>query len=100
MKKAIKIEPEDNVAVVVQDTAPGETLAVGEISITAKDSIPIGHKVAISRIPRGKGIIKYAVTIGLASGDIEQGAFVHSHNVEDITNQLCNAYEREFRDGG
>ena len=99
-KKAIRIEPEDNVAVVAQDTAPGDTLKIGEMQITAKDAIPVGHKIALTLIPGGKEIIKYAVTIGLASGDIEKGAFVHSHNVEDITNQLCDEYEREFRARG
>jgi len=41
--------------------------------------------------------VKYAVTIGLASCDIAEGEHVHSHNVEDITNRLCNEYERAFR---
>ena len=41
--------------------------------------------------------MKYAVTIGLASCDIEPGEHVHSHNIEDITNRLCNEYERAFR---
>jgi hypothetical protein len=40
---------------------------------------------------------EYAVTIGLASCDIAEGEHVHSHNVEDITNRLCNEYERAFR---
>jgi altronate hydrolase len=97
MKKAIRIEPEDNVAVVAQDTAAGETLECAGERLTAKDAVPLGHKIALSRIPRGERIVKYAVTIGLASCDIAPGAHVHSQNVEDITNRLCNEYERAFR---
>ncbi len=60
-------------------------------------TVPLGHKIALSRIARGDRIVKYAVTIGLASCDIAPGEHVHSHNVEDITNRLCNEYERAFR---
>ncbi|WP_213693877.1 UxaA family hydrolase [Aminiphilus sp.] len=97
IKKAIRIEPEDNVAVVVQDTAAGETLHCAELRIDAKTAVPLGHKVAITSITRGRPVVKYAVTIGLASCDIAEGEHVHSHNVEDITNRLCNEYERAFR---
>ena len=45
----------------------------------------------------GSNLITNAVTIGLASSDIAPGEHVHSHNVEDITNRLCNEYERAFR---
>ena len=97
MKKAIRIEPEDNVAVVAQDTSAGETLDCAGASLVAKGAVPLGHKIALSRNPRGEKIVKYAVTIGLASSDIAPGEHVHSHNVEDITNRLCNEYERAFR---
>ncbi len=96
-KKAIRIEADDNVAVVAQDTAPGDALICADGFVTAADAVPAGHKIALSRIPRGAEIVKYAVTIGLAACDIESGAHVHSHNVEDITDRLCNEYEREFR---
>lgn len=96
-KKAIRIEADDNVAVVAQDTAPGDALICADGLVTAADAVPAGHKIALSRIPRGAEIVKYAVTIGLAACDIEPGAHVHSHNVEDITDRLCNEYEREFR---
>lgn len=97
MKKAIQIEPADNVAVAVQDTAAGETLNCAGRRISAKNEVPLGHKVALAPIPSGHPVVKYAVTIGLASRDIAEGEHVHSHNVEDITNQLCSEYERAFR---
>lgn len=97
MKKAIRIEPEDNVAVVAQDTVAGDLLDCSGMNVVVKGAIPLGHKLALVPIPRGGEIVKYAVTIGLASCDIEPGEHVHSHNIEDITNRLCNEYERAFR---
>jgi len=45
----------------------------------------------------GSDIVKYAVVIGKASHDIAPGEHVHSHNVEDITDRLCNEYAQQFR---
>jgi len=97
VKKAVRIEKEDNVAVAVQNIAAGDSVKCGEVSIVALDNIPEGHKISVSSISKGENIVKYAVTIGLASGDIRAGEYVHSHNVEDITDKLCNEYEKQFR---
>jgi altronate hydrolase len=42
-------------------------------------------------------VIKYGVPIGKASEDIRTGDYVHTHNVEDITTALCEAYAAEYR---
>ena len=42
---------------------------------------------------------KYGVPIGRASAPIAAGAFVHTHNLEDITEELCRQYVAAFRDG-
>ena len=97
MKQAVRIEPEDNVAVAVQDIAAGEKVDCSGVQVTAGANISTGHKIAVFPIPRGENIVKYAVTIGISSREISPGEHVHSHNVEDITNQLCNEYERQFR---
>lgn len=97
MKKVVQIEPEDNVAVAVQDISAGERVDCSGQEITARNNVLKGHKIALVHIPQGERIIKYAVAIGRSSQDISPGDHVHSHNVEDITNQLCNEYERQFR---
>ncbi len=97
MKKVIQIESEDNVGVAVQDIFVGERVGCSGTEMIAQNDIPAGHKIALVTIPQGERIIKYAVTIGKSSREILQGEHVHSHNVEDITNQLCNEYERQFR---
>ena len=39
------------------------------------------------------------IPIGRASAPIAAGAFVHTHNLEDITEELCRQYVAAFRDG-
>lgn len=97
MKKVIQLEKKDNVAVAVEDIAAGEIVQCNGVSFETLDNIPVGHKVAIFPIQQGESIVKYAVTIGLASCDIKIGEHVHSHNVEDITHRLCDEYEKYFR---
>ena len=40
---------------------------------------------------------KYGVPIGRASQAIAKGEWVHTHNLQDITEELCNRYAEEFR---
>ena len=77
--KALRIEPADNVAVVAQDTRKGDVLRHAGGEVTALEDI--------------------GVPIGRASAPIAAGAFVHTHNLEDITEELCRQYVAVFRDG-
>ena len=100
MMKAIRIETEDNVAVVAQDTAKGDRLDCSGLEVTAREAIPLGHKVALAPIDRGALVVKFGVPIGRASAAIRTGDHVHVHNVEDITTELCEGYEKKFRGTG
>ena len=79
--KIIRIHPQDNVAVALEDVAQGETLSVGGLSLTAAEEIRRGHKIALAPIPAGGSIVKYGCAIGAAKADIAPGAWVHVHNV-------------------
>ena len=100
MKKAIRIGKEGNVAVVAQDTAKGDRLDCSGLEIVAAADIPLGHKVALAPIDRGSLVVKFGVPIGRASTAIRTGDHVHVHNVEDITTELCEGYEKKFRGTG
>ena len=92
MKIAVKMDPIDNVAVVMQDVDAGDQVSIGkEMIITAVDKMNRGHKIAVARILTGEYITKYGVSIGKAASDIEQGMHVHTHNVLDITREV-NGY--------
>ena len=50
-------------------------------SMTVRDSIPLGHKIAIRDIPAGTDVLKFGSSIGKASIDIRAGQHVHIHNL-------------------
>ena len=77
MMKALRIEPEDNVAVVAQDTRKGDVLRHAGGEVTALEDIGLGHKIAVEAVAQGC-VRKYGVPIGRASAPIAAGAFVHT----------------------
>lgn len=97
---ALQMSEQDNTAVVVQDVPTGAVVMVGGTSVIAKDPVPKGHKLALSPIAAGRPIIKYGKVIGCATADIQTGQWVHTHNVEDITQQLCEEYAAAYRNRG
>jgi len=88
MTNALKIHPQDNVAVALRDLAPGDALEMAEGTpqppIIAQEAIPFGHKVALTPIANGATVIKYGESIGLATTDIQPGEHVHVHNLRSV----------------
>ena len=81
MKAALVISDRDNVATALQPLEDGRVLDVGGVSVTVREAIPSGHKVALRAIAAGEPVIKYGSPIGTATAAIEAGAHVHTHNV-------------------
>ena len=82
MAKVILLDETDNVGTAIVDIAPGESVEAGGLSVVATETIPFGHKVALTPIADGAIILKYGESIGLAKGDIAAGECVHIHNVD------------------
>ena len=79
---AIRLHPNDNVAVLVAAASRGEQCAPGSgAGVELRDDVPAGHKVALRPIAAGEPVIKYGFPIGVATADIEPGSWVHSHNL-------------------
>lgn len=93
----LRMSSKDNVAVVVENVKKGDIVSVDGTDHIAIETIPVGHKIAIQPIQKGEMIIKYGKIIGEASEDIDVGAWVHCHNVLDITEQLCSEYAKNYR---
>lgn len=81
-KKWIQINPDDIVAVALTPLKKGETIDYGQQPFELKEDIEQGHKFALRPIKAGEAIIKYGQPIGKASADIEQGAWIHTHNMK------------------
>lgn len=97
MKRVIRMDQRDNVAVVIEDVEAGQEIRGPDGPVRASRHIPRGHKVALTPIRPGDMVVKYGITIGQASREILPGDHVHVHNVRDITERLCAEYARQFR---
>jgi (2R)-sulfolactate sulfo-lyase subunit alpha len=52
------------------------------ITSSAKDDIPIGHKLAVRALNPGDTVIRYGADIGRVVKPIAAGAHAHLHNVK------------------
>ena len=90
--KAIVIDPNDNIVVVLGAVNKGDEVSWKtdgrDFSVRALENIPIYHKMASRDIGKGEPIVKYGQHIGLAGCDIKAGNYVHVHNVESHREDL------------
>ena len=82
-------DQKDNVGVVVVEglKAGTEMLCVvthdnSSFKLTAKDDVPIGHKIALKDIAEGDTAIKYGEDIGKFVGAVKKGHHVHTQNLK------------------
>jgi len=74
--------------VVVEKVSAGETVSgwIMEtdqtIVIDVLEDVPLGHKLALTKIKNEDTIIKYGNDIGRAISDIPKGGYVHVQNVK------------------
>ena len=52
-----------------------------DITVDAKNDIPIGHKLAIRPLGKDATVIKYGVDIGRVIAPIQVGEHAHVHNI-------------------
>ncbi|MEY4658018.1 MAG: hypothetical protein RL466_831 [Actinomycetota bacterium] len=81
MRKVLILDARDNIAVCLADLAEGELVEQDDITITVKNRIPRGHKIATKAIAKNDGIIKYGERMGHAISPIAIGEHVHVHNI-------------------
>jgi (2R)-sulfolactate sulfo-lyase subunit alpha len=78
----------DQVGVAVVDLKKGESVEGWTMeddstsTLTATEDIPLGHKIAVNPRKKGEEVIKYGVSIGIASESFEVGDHVHTHNLK------------------
>ena len=81
MEQIIRINENDTVAVAVRELAVGEQLVLETGTVTVKETIPAGHKVALRDIAQGEPVVKYGYPIGYAKQPVECGTWIHTHNL-------------------
>jgi altronate hydrolase len=95
MKRCLKINVADNVAVaLVDDLKKGEVITIDGQQITLCEDIARGHKFALRDITEGESVIKYGYPIGHATTLIKQGQWIHSHNIKtNLRDDLQYTYD-------
>lgn len=96
---ALRLHPDDNVALAKTNLHTGTTLALdGEGPqpplVPVREFIPSGHKMALREIAIGEPVRRYGQVIGMASCAILPGDHVHTQNLG------IEGYERENVLGG
>lgn len=76
------LHTEDNVVVCRRAVFTGEVLLIDGCMVTARTDVDMGHKVARSAIPEGSRVVKYGMSIGISTSDIQPGDWVHCHNMK------------------
>ncbi|MDP9348114.1 MAG: altronate dehydratase family protein [Gemmatimonadota bacterium] len=96
---AVRVHPEDNVAVAVVALPAGAEITVEGAQVTLRDEVPAGHKLALTEIAPGEAVVKYGFPIGAATEPVAAGAWVHSHNLRTrLEGVLDYRYEPSRRD--
>jgi altronate dehydratase small subunit len=83
MARCLRIHPADNVATMLQDANAERVDVLGAAAgaaIELREPVALGHKVALTPIVANHPVVKYGVTIGIASKDISAGEWVHLQN--------------------
>ncbi|KAA6351977.1 Altronate dehydratase [termite gut metagenome] len=82
MKRLLRINQADNVAIVLDKLHAGENVDVDGREIFICEEVDNGHKFALTDIKKGEYVIKYGYPIGYALTDILSGSWVHVHNLK------------------
>ena len=78
----------DSVGVATVDIKSGERVkgqfmdSLRYVETTARQDIPLGHKIAIADHKKGDAVMKYCHDIGEVTTDIRSGDHVHTHNLK------------------
>ena len=81
--RAFQIQPQDNVATLIDDALPGAIEVIGASGgeILTTEKIERGHKVAQRDLAANEAVMKFGVRIGHTTRPIARGAWVHLHNL-------------------
>ena len=93
---ALLRDPIDNVFTCVAEVEAGSQVVYRRgdelCSITAEETIPFCHKIALTDFKEGEEVLKYGELIGKTSQPIAKGTWVSHKNIYSIPRD----YENEF----
>lgn len=77
----IHLHARDTVVVALKELPQGTLVRVGQAAFKTRQTIPPGHKLAITSLDADQSVWKFGWPIGLTNCRVEAGDHVHSHNL-------------------
>ena len=99
MPTCFQIHPQDNVAVLLEDCLADDSIVViggtevKELQLIQDIAYP--HKIALHKVDEGDAIIKYGVTIGVTTQNIQAGEWVHVHNCRSNYDERTTTFDSQ-----
>lgn len=81
-QKVLKVHPDDNVIVALQDLPVGEKVTYNSTEYTVVNDIPAKHKFFMQDMNPGDEVIMYGVLVGKAQTAIPRGGLMTTSNVK------------------
>jgi len=78
---SIHLNPRDNIRIATRTIDAGVQIQHGGVAVEVRETVGLGHKLAIAAVESGQPVYKYGQIIGFATQRIEPGQWVHSHNL-------------------
>ncbi len=82
MAKALRVDPRDSVATMLEDARCGDIILDGADATILASDVPRGHKVAVVPVAPNAPVMKFGFPIGRATRAIAAGEHVHTHNLK------------------
>lgn len=94
MKGYLKINANDNVAVVLADVlTAGDVVELDGQRVVVQQEVARGHKVALVDMGAGQQVVKYGYPIGHLTQAVKAGEWIHTHNLKS---DLCDNLEYTY----
>lgn len=82
MQPVLQIDRRDNVWVALRNLKAGETVSIGDRSVTLSTDVDAKHKFPLEPLAKGDEVTLYGVLVGRVSEDVPAGALLHTHNLK------------------
>jgi altronate hydrolase len=80
-RRALKLDPRDNVIVALTDLRKGESVALNGESYSLVSDVPAKHKFVTLDLNPGDQVIMYGVLVGTTSSKLQRGELLSTRNV-------------------
>jgi altronate hydrolase len=94
-RKAITINPIDNVAVALSDLQSGTTITVNNAGYKLVNDIKAKHKFALKTFDKDQEIIMYGLVVGMATQAIDKGELLTTQNVKHSSSKISKKTENK-----